>query len=125
MPTNDKLMKFGAYTKALELFDFVVADMAVLSSQRACDRLVAQQLASADSIAANIEEGYGRGTKKEYSQFLVISRGSAQETAGRYRRLRHWRPRPLVVQRVALCDDIIGILTASISKLRLQIGAAK
>ncbi len=125
MSANDKLMKFGAYTKALELFDFVVADMSALSSHRACDRLVAQQLASADSVAANIEEGYGRGTKREYCQFLIISRGSAQETAGRYRRLRHWLPKQLVNQRVVLCDDIIGILTATISKLRLQLASSK
>jgi len=125
MHSRDNLLKFGAYTKALELFDFVVADLAQLSARRQCDRLVAQQIASADSIAANIEEGYGRGTKREYCPFLVISRGSAQETAGRYRRLRHWIPEETVEKRVALCDDIIGILTASIKGLRLQLAATK
>ena len=125
MHSRDNLLKFGAYTKAQDLFDFVAADMALLSSHRVCDRLAAQQLASADSIAANIEEGYGRGSKREYCQFLVISRGSAQETAGRYHRLRHWLPKELVSQRVALCDDIIGILTATISKLRLQLASSK
>ena len=118
-------MDFGAYSKALELFDFVVADMALLCGVRACDRLVAQQLASADSIPSNIEEGYGRGTKKEYCQFLIISRGSAQETAGRYLRLRHWLPADLPATRIALCDEIIGILTASIKKLRAQLAATK
>jgi four helix bundle protein len=125
MNNRDKLMKFGAYTKALELFDSFVEDMALLASHRACDRLVSQQLASADSIAANIEEGYGRGSRREYCQFLVISRGSAQETAGRYHRLRHWLSRDLVVKRIALCDDIIGILTASIKSLRNPPDSAK
>lgn len=125
MNNRDKLLKFGAYAKALELFDFVVTDMALLAPHRTCERLVSQQLASADSIASNIEEGYGRGTKKEYCQFLVISRGSAQETAGRYRRLRHWLPEELVAQRIALCDEIIGILTASIKSLRLQLAPTK
>lgn len=119
MNARTKLMNYGAYTKALELFDCVVADMALLATHRSCDRLVTQQLASADSIASNIEEGYGRGTKKEYCQFLIISRGSAQETAGRYLRLRHWLPACLPDKRVALCDEIIGILTASIRTLRL------
>jgi four helix bundle protein len=121
MTSRDNLLKFGAYTKALELFDCVVADMALLAAHRSCDRLVAQQIASADSIAANIEEGYGRGSKREYTQFLVIARGSAQETAGRYHRLRHWLPAEAVTARSALCDDIIGILTASIKRLRTQL----
>ena len=125
MNARTKLMSFGAYSKALELFDFVVADIALLLRHRECSQLAAQQLASADSIASNIEEGYGRGSKKEYCQFLVIARGSAQETAGRYLRLRHWLPADLPAIRIALCDEIIGILTASILKLRSQLGSTK
>jgi four helix bundle protein len=124
MPANDSLMRFGAYVKALELFDLVVADMASLTPHRQCERLASQQLASADSIAANIEEGYGRGSKKEYCQFLVISRGSARETSGRYRRLRHWLPSDVIQKRGQLCDEIIGILTSSIQKLRSQLNPA-
>ncbi len=119
MSAREKLMGYGAYAKAWELFDWVVADMALLAAHRNWDRLVAQQFASADSIASNIEEGYGRGTKREYCQYLVIARGSAQETAGRYLRLRHWLPADLPAKRIALCDEIIGILTASIRTLRL------
>ena len=125
MSNRDNLKKFGAYTKALALFDFVVADMSPPSSRRECERLVSQQLASADSIASNIEEGYGRGTKRDYAHFLVIARGSAQETAGRYHRLRHWLSMELVTVRIALCDEIIGILTASIKSLRSQLVSAK
>ncbi len=125
MNARAKLLTFGAYAKALEFFDLVVADMALLAPQRACERLVSQQLASADSIASNIEEGYGRGSKKEYCQFLVISRGSGQETAGRYHRLRHWLPVDTVTTRIALCDEIIGILTASSKSLRLQLATTK
>lgn len=125
MNARTKLMSFGAYTKALELFDFIVADMVFLSRHRECSQLTAQQLASAGSMASNIEEGYGRGSKKEYCQFLVIARGSAQETAGRYLRLRHWLPADLPATRIALCDEIIGILTASILKLRSQLASTK
>jgi len=118
MRGRDNLAKFGAYVKALELFDAVVEDLTALSRRTECSRLVAQQLASADSIAANIEEGYGRGSPKDYSHFLIIARGSAQETAGRYLRLRHWLPSGIPERRVALCDEIIAILTASIRTLR-------
>ena len=116
MPT--KLENFSAHRKALELFDFVVADLRPLSKHAALARLVAQQLASADSIAANIEEGYGRGSTKDYSHFLIIARGSAQETGGRYQRFKHWLAPEVIAAHVALCGEIIAILTASINTLR-------
>ena len=109
-----KLEEFGAYRKARELFDFAVVDMSPLSKNSLTARLASQQIASADSICANIEEGYGRGTKKEFAQFLVIARGSARETRGRYERFSHWIP----ADAVALCGEILGILTATIKKLR-------
>ena len=112
------LERFGAYCKAIELFDLVVQDLSKFSSDFTITRLIAQQYASADSIAANIEEGYGRGSRKEYTQFLVIARGSAQETMGRYQRLKHWLPEGTINLRTSLCGEIIAILTATIKKLR-------
>ncbi len=90
------LENFSAYKKAVEFFDFVVGDFGPLAFSSELTKLVSQQIASADSIAANIEEGYGRGSKKEYAQFLIIARGSAQETLGRYPRMRHWIPLQIV-----------------------------
>ncbi len=118
MAADENLAKFGAHQKALQLFDFVVSDIRPLSQHPALARLVGQQLASADSIASNIEEGYGRGGPRDYAHFLVIARGSAQETAGRYRHLKHWLPPEIVAARVALCGEVIAILTSSITTLR-------
>lgn len=112
------LEKFGAFQKANVLFDLVVEDMNRLTGKPECWRLVSQQIASADSICANMEEGYGRGSRKDYAHFLVLSRGSARETRGRYERMKHWLPAQLIAERVALCDEIIGILSASVEKLR-------
>ena len=110
--------QFGAYQKGMELFDLVVADTGRMVRDPRCRRLVGQQVAAADSITANIEEGYGRDTRREYVRYLIIARGSAREVRGRYLRPKHWLPPRTIDARVALCDEIIGILTASICKLR-------
>lgn len=113
-----KLEDFGALIKANELFDHVAQDIKTLEKAFACRRLAEQQIASADSIAANIEEGFGRGSKKEYTQFLIIARGSAQETRGHYGRMKNWFDRETIEERRKLCDEIIAILTGTIQTLR-------
>ncbi len=114
------LENFGAYCKSMELFDLVVEDMETLKGDYSLGRLVSQQLASADSICANIEEGYGRLSRKEYIRFLDFARGSARETYGRYKRMKHWLSEDVVQQRTELLDEIIGILTATITTLSQQ-----
>jgi four helix bundle protein len=112
------LEQFGAYRKAKELFGLVVRDTEVLKSDARCYRLISQQVASADSICANIEEGYGRLSRVEYVRFLDIARSSAWETRGRYERMDHWLAQDVIKQGVQLLDEIIGILTSSIVRMR-------
>jgi four helix bundle protein len=116
--SNGKLDEFKAYQETLGLFDMVVQDVGQFLQDRRLDRLVIQQLASADSICSNIEEGYGRETTVEYRRFLIIARGSLRETLGRYRRLRHWLPEEVVEQRVALAEEINRMLSSTIKGLR-------
>ena len=117
--SQDSLEKFGAYQKAVELFDFVVKDMEPISDFK-CRRLITQQIASADSIGSNIEEGYGRGSQAEYVQFLRYARGSARETRGRYVRMKHWLPSEVVTSPTLICDEITGILNGTIRTLRAK-----
>lgn len=112
------LAGFGAYQKALDLFDLVAEDMISLQKDTRCYRLISQQVGSADSICSNIEEGYGRLSRREYVRFLDFARGSARETQGRYGRMKHWLAEDVVAHRVALCGEIIAILTSSIKRLR-------
>ena len=99
------LDSFGAYQKARQLFDLVVTDMETVKTNPLCYRLVSQQMGSADSICANIEEGYGRLSRVEYVRFLDIARGSALETRGRYERMKHWFAQDVIQDRINLIRE--------------------
>lgn len=113
-----RLEEFLAYQKAQALFQFVIEALSPLARNPVVCRLVSQQVAGADSICANIEEGYGRGSRKELAQFLVIARGSAREVHGRYGRLAACLSSKIVESRISLADEIIRMLTPAILKLR-------
>ena len=63
---SGNLEDFGAYQKALSLFDLVVQDVERWLKDRKIERLVSQQIASTDSVCSNREEGYGRESSVEY-----------------------------------------------------------
>ncbi len=113
------LDEFWAYRKANELFRLVVDDMRLVQKDPLCFKLVSQQVGSADSICANIEEGHGRLSRPEYIRFPDFARGSACETRGRYLRM-HPFLGDVVQQRAAMPDEIIGILTSTIECLRAE-----
>lgn len=113
-----RLDEFIAYQKAQELFRLVIDDVSPLARNPVVGRLVSQQVAAADSICANIEEGYGRGSRLELAKFLVIARGSAREVHGRYGRLSPWLKQGVAEPRQNLAEEIIRMLTPAILKLR-------
>lgn len=78
------------------------------------DTVGKQIIRSADSIGANIAEGSGRGSDKDYSRFLKIARGSLYET-------RHWLRRAF--KRKLLTDEQIKSLTPTIEKLTPKLNA--
>ena len=116
--SQKSLEQFKAYQLAMKLFELVVEDMESMLKGFELQKLVSQQLASADSICATIEEGHGRETTKDYAYFLIIERSSARETRGRYLRLKKWLPEETIKDRVSRCDSIIAILSKTIIILR-------
>ena len=91
-----------------------VWDIVLGWSSLAQDTVGKQIIRSADSIGANIAEGSGRGSDKDYSRFLKISRGSLYET-------RHWLRRAF--KRKLLTDDQIKSLTPTTEKLTPKLNA--
>lgn len=78
-------MRFGyedldVWNKAIEFAVEVIDLVENISTDRKHYRLLEQIESSSVSISMNIAEGKGRFSKKEFVQYLYISRGSLYET---------------------------------------------
>lgn len=78
---NRGYMRLIVWQRGLELFE-LVWKISYLES-KIDFKLRAQLADSSQSISANIAEGYGRRSVKEYIQFLYIALGSLAETMTR------------------------------------------
>jgi len=67
------------WREAVDFADTVLAMTEDLDLPRKHYRLIDQLESAATSIAANIAEGKGRNSKKEFVQFLYVARGSLYE----------------------------------------------
>ena len=68
------------WNKAVDFAVEVIDTVENISTGRKHYRLLEQIEASSTSVAMNIAEGKGRFSKKEFVQYLYISRGSLYET---------------------------------------------
>jgi len=110
---------FQVYQKSVELFKkFLEEDLPILQKSFAGRTLAGQQLRSLDSICSNMEEGYERKSGKEIKNFFRISKGSAGESRGRYKRLARLLSNETVIKRVEVLDEIRAMLASLISKWR-------
>ncbi len=102
---------------SLELWDDCWNDCEVLGKDFRGKEVASQLIRAVGSISANIEEGYGRGFGKEYPQFLRISRGSARESKGWYRKSKFLLKEEVINERIAKLDSIISMVAKSIKTL--------
>jgi four helix bundle protein len=86
---NRGYMKLIVWQKAIELFDLIWAT--VFTENKIDFKLRSQVADAAQSVSANISEGYGRRSLNEYIQFLYYALGSLAETMTRAIGLRQTR----------------------------------
>jgi four helix bundle protein len=114
---NDGLQNYIVYKKAITLYNNILRDTDNLMNDIRGREIARQLVRSTGSISATIEEGYGRGYKKEFIRYLRLSRGSARETKGWYIRSNQFLNGSTVVNRIKVIDEIIFILTSMITNL--------
>lgn len=72
--------KIKVWAKSVDFAEHVLEMVENLKSKNKHYRLVEQVEAACISVPANIAEGKGRNSKKEFIRFLYIARGSLYET---------------------------------------------
>ncbi len=114
---RDPLLKYPAYTKALEFYDNVAKDTDLLMKDTRGREIARQLIRAAGSISANFEEGYGRATTGEFVRSLRIAMGEARETKGWYRRSKRFLPKDLILTRMQEADEVIALLISTVKKI--------
>lgn len=114
---NDRLKSLRFYNLSIEAWKDYWIDSEILLKDLRGKEIARQLVRSIGSIVANIEEGYGRGFKKELSLFLKYARGSARESKGWYERSDYFFSKELIQIRTERFDAIIGMITKTIITL--------
>jgi four helix bundle protein len=76
---NRGYLKLEVWQRGMDLFELAFR----LAAQVSDFKLKSQFTDAAQSVSANVAEGYGRRTLPEYLQFLYIAKGSLAETLTR------------------------------------------
>ena len=106
------------WQKAHKNFLDVVRDVDNFAPSMAARVIANQMLRSASSISANIAEGFGRRTGKEYTHYLIVARGSTTETLDWYLKCRDLQliDAAVFATRRATLEEILKMLNRMISQ---------
>ena len=105
------------YQLSLKLWDLCWIDTEPFLKDPRGKEIATQLTRAIGSISANIKEGYGGSSTKQYRDFLTYSRGSAQEARGWYRKSKFLMNHVDIDNRVADLESIIGKFTKTIITL--------
>ncbi len=118
---SDPLANYPAYLRALVFFDAACRDSDRLMADPRGREIARQLIRAAGSVSANFEEGYGRGTARDFAYHLKLSRGEARECKGWYWRGRRWLGESLTELRMRDADELIGMLVSVIGGVERKI----
>ncbi len=116
--TGDSLWKVEAYRLALFLADLAWHDATKLMQDKRTIGLSDQLYRAVGSIAANISEGYSRGSGKDRARFYEYGLGSARESRGWFYKGRHVLGESVAEHRIRLVTQIIRLLLAMVPDQR-------
>ena len=116
--TGDSLWKMEAYRLALFLADLGWHDVTKLLQDKRTIGLSDQLYRALGSIAANISEGYSRGSGKDRARFYEYGLGSARESRGWFYKGRHVLGMDVTEHRIRLVTQIIRLLLAMVPDQR-------
>jgi four helix bundle protein len=116
--TGDPLWKVEAYRLALFAVDVAWPDVTKLMQDKRTLGLASQLYEAVGSVAANLSEGYSRGSGKDRVRFYEYSLGSGRESRTWYCGARHVLGETVVAHRLNLHTQIIRLLLTMIPDQR-------
>jgi four helix bundle protein len=107
------------WQKAIEPFRLVVRDVERFPRTLVAKIVTDQLISAVSSISANIAEGFGRKSSKEFCYHLGIAKGEASESQDWYIKCEkvNFLDKNTMRERIALLDEIIKMLNSLISKV--------
>ncbi len=118
---GDSLWKMEAYRLALFALDIGWQDVTKLMRDRRTLGLANQLYEALGSIAANLSEGYSRGTGRDRARFYEYSLGSARESRTWYYGGRHVLGEQVTNHRIGLLTQIIRLILKMVPHQRQSV----
>jgi four helix bundle protein len=105
------------HARANQLFEWVMEDTDKLMQDVRGEEIAKQLVRSAGSVCANLERGLAGASKNELVRLLGLSKGSALQMKGWYKRSSKFLSPELISDRVNVVDEIISMLADFVNSL--------